>query len=132
MPPKWQIGRKKMNVQPMAYRPGVRSKPGSNISDRYYSVEFTIAENKILYQFKLWNSASQSLFILVKEGSEMLQRLKEGTVFKTKYYTTDSLRPTVSSETRIKTITRDDNGRFKGHYRIGLDILSQKESRSLH
>jgi hypothetical protein len=120
-----------MNLQPMAYHPGVNRNPGGNISDRYHSVEFTITENKILYQFKLRNSASQSLFILVKEGSEMLHRLKEGSVFKTKYYTTDSLRP-VSSETRIKTITRDDHGRFKGHYLIGLDILSQNESRSLH
>ena len=121
-----------MNVHPVAYRPRVRDNLHNNTSYRYYSVEFLIAEIKILYQFKLWNSASQSLFILVKEGSEMLQRLKEGSIFKTKYYTTDSLRPTINSETRIKTITRDDNGRFKGHYRVGLDILARDEQRAVH
>jgi len=121
-----------MNVQPVAYRPEVRSNLSNSVSERYYSVEFTISENKILYQFKLRNSASQSLFILVKEGSEMLQRLKEGSIFKTKYYATDELSPAVSSETRIKKITRDDNGRFKGHYRVGLDILGQDGQRSIH
>ena len=121
-----------MDAQPVTYRPRVKSNLTNDVSDHYYSVEFTILENKILYQFKLWNSASRSLFILVKEGSEMLPRLKEGSIFKTKYYSTDTLRPTVSSETRIKTITRDDNGRFKGHYKIGLDILNQEGQHALH
>lgn len=121
-----------MNMQPVVYRPSPRSNLSDDVSERYYSVEFNIADNNLLYQFRIWNSASLPLFILVKEGSEMLPRLKEGSIFKTKYYTTDSLCPTVSSKTRIKTITRDDNGRFKGHYQVGLDILGQEGPHSLH
>ena len=90
--------------------------------NHYYSVEFTIMENELLYQFKLWNSASQSLFIIVREDSGILQQIKEGRVFKTKYYSTDSLCPTVDSETQIKEITRDNNGCFKGHFLVKLGI----------
>ena len=100
--------------------------------NHYYSVEFLITETRLLYQFKVWNSNSDSMFIIVKEGSEILIRLKEGNVFKTKYYSTDSLRPTVDLETQIKEITKDDGGRFKGHYQVGLDILGKENLRVVH
>ena len=98
----------------------------------YYSVEFLITDIRLLYQFKIWNSNSDSMFIIVKEDSEILIRLKEGNVFKTKYYSTDSLRPTVDLETQIKEITKDDGGRFKGHYLVGLDILGKENQRVVH
>lgn len=100
--------------------------------NHYYSVEFLITDTKLLYQFKIWNSNSDSMFIIVKENSEILIRLKEGNVFKTKYYSTDSLRPTVDLETQIKAITKDDGGRFKGHYLVGLDILGKENQRVVH
>ncbi len=100
--------------------------------NHYYSVEFFITDIKLLYQFKLWNSDSQSLFILVREDSGILQRIKEGRVFKTKYYSTDSLSPTVDSETQIKEISKDKNGRFKGHYLVGLSILKTGNQPAVH
>ena len=98
--------------------------------NHYYSVEFLISDTRLLYQFKIWNSNSDSMFIIVKENSEILIRLKKGNVFKTKYYSTDSLRPTIDLETQIKEITRNDGGRFKGHYLVGLDILGEMCAKS--
>ena len=114
-----------MNIYPMNYRHTYKNKHREASLNHYYSVEFLINGAKILYQFKLWNSASQSLFIIVKENSEILQQLKEGSIFKAKYYSTDSLCPTVDSKTQIKKVSKDNKGRFKGHYLVGLDILSR-------
>lgn len=97
--------------------------------EQYYSVEFSIRDLKLLYQFKIWNSSAESMFIIVKEGSGMLPRLKTGCTYKTKYYTTDTGCPTIDAETRIREITRDEGGRFKGHYLIGLDLLCARGDR---
>ena len=63
------------------------------------------------------------MFIVVKEDSNLLVQLKKGGIFKTRYYSTDALCPTVDLETQIKRIIKNENGRFKGHYQVGLDIL---------
>ena len=100
--------------------------------DNFYSVELLIQELKMLYQFKIWNSSSEPMFILVKEDSSLLDQLKVGTVFKSKYYSTDSLCPTVDLETQIKQIARDEQGRFKGHYLIELAILKERTPHTIH
>lgn len=100
--------------------------------EQFYSVEFSMNYPKLLYQFKLWNSASRSMFIIVKEGSEVLMRLKQGSVFKTRYYSTDALNPLVDLETQIKDIIKDEDGRFKGHYLVGLDILNTRQQPAAH
>lgn len=100
--------------------------------DCFYSVEFAMQYPKLLYQFKIWKSAAKNMFIIVKENSEMMLQLKKGDVFKTKYYSTDALQPTVDMETQIKEITKDSDGRFKGHYRVGLDILCAQPHGPLH
>jgi len=101
---------------------------GSN----FYSVELLIQELKMLYQFKIWNSSSEPMFILVKEDSALLEQLKVGTVFKSKYYSTDAVSPTVDLETQIKQIVRDDRGRFKGHYLIELAIIEEGALQTIH
>lgn len=95
--------------------------------ENFYSVEFAIPYPKLLYQFKLWSSPPEALFIVVKEDSDLLMQLKKGDVFKTKYYSTDALHPTVDLDTKIREIKKDCEGRFKGHYRIGLDILCAQQ-----
>ncbi len=50
----------------------------------FYSVELLIQELKMLYQFKIWNFSSEPMFIMVKEDSDLLVRLKVGTVFKSR------------------------------------------------
>lgn len=98
----------------------------------FYSVELLIQELKMLYQFKIWNSSSEPMFILVKEDSDLLDQLKVGTVFKSKYYSTDSLCPTVDLETQIKQIVRDEQGRFKGYYLIELAIIEDAAYQTIH
>lgn len=98
----------------------------------FYSVELLIQELKILYQFKIWNVLSEPMFILVKENSDLLHRLKVGHVFKSKYYSTDASCPTVDLETQIKHVSRDDAGRFKGYYLIELGIIDNDAIQTLH
>ena len=98
----------------------------------FYSVELLIQELNMLYQFKIWNFSSEPMFILVKEGSALLEQLKVGTVFESKYYSTDSLCPTVDLKTQIKQIARDEQGRFKGHCLIELAIIKDSPSHTIH
>jgi hypothetical protein len=66
--------------------------------------------------------------VLIKEDSVVLQHLKEGDIVDMKYYSSDSLSPTEHLQTEIRHITKDDEGRFKGHFLVGLCILGNKES----
>jgi len=115
-----ESGQVQQNRQPQVQEPN------------FYSVELLIQELKMLYQFKIWNFSTEPMFILVKEGSTLLEQLKVGTVFKSKYYSTDSMCPTVDLETQIKQIARDEQGRFKGHYLIELAIITDSASRTIH
>jgi hypothetical protein len=89
---------------------------------KYQSVEFSIQGIEYLHQFPIWNSEPASMFVLVKEDSEIVGRLKVGDVVKMKYYTDDMVCPTKYVDTEIRHITKDDEGRFRGHYRVGLSV----------
>ena len=99
-----------------------RSKPRS-IIDQYHSVEFSISESTFAYQFKIWDISPKGICVLVMEDSGLLNRLKVGDILNLKYYTTDSSRPIEYLETEIRDIAKDENGRFKGLYLVGLSIL---------
>jgi len=106
--------------------------PSQRQEVNFYSVEFLIQELQMLYQFKIRNSSAEPMFIVVREDSALLEQLKVGTVFKSKYYSTDSLCPTLDVETRIKQIARGEQGRFKGHYLIELAIIEDSPSQTIH
>ena len=92
-------------------------------ADRYYSVQFTTSGLASYYQFKLWNISSSGMCILVKEGSEVLNHLKVGNEIAMTYYLTDTQGVHENLKTEIKHITKNDNGKFQGHYMVGLSIL---------
>ena len=94
-----------------------------NLLDQFHSVEFLSPEIQVLYQFKLWNSESKALFVLVKKESDILGCLKAGNVLKMKYYGTDSGCPAKCLPTQIENISKEEQGRFKGHYLVSLSIL---------
>ena len=96
--------------------------------DKHYSVELEVTGVYFVHQFKLWNMSSKGLCILIKEDSSLLKSLKAGDIRNMKYYTTDSSKPTEYLKTQIKHITKDDTGRFKGHYLVGLSILEKQDS----
>jgi hypothetical protein len=99
-----------------------RSEPRRQV-DRYYSLEFSIDGVDMAYQFKIWDMASSSMSVLIKEDSAILPRLKVGDTLHVKYYSTDSDYPSEYLRTAVRHITRNDQGRLKGHYLVGLEIL---------
>lgn len=104
-----------------------RSEPRS-IIDRYYSVEFALKGMDFVYQFKIWNMSSKGMCVLIKEDSVVLEHLKAGDILDMKYYSTDSSASATYLQTEIRHITKDDQGRFKGHFLVGLSILGDQES----
>ncbi len=99
-----------------------RSEPRTGV-DKYYSVEFSVGESAYLYQFKIWDMSSKGMCLLVKEDSEVLGHLKVGDVVTMKYYKADATATGEYVKTEIRHITKDDQGRFRGHCMVGLFIL---------
>ncbi|MFO7459641.1 MAG: hypothetical protein R6X07_03390 [Desulfatiglandales bacterium] len=98
--------------------PGLR---GS--ADRYYSAEFLVEELGVVYQFKIWDVAESALSLLVNEKSGVLDLLKVGDTLRVKYYSKDSVYQSEYQKTAVRHITKNDEGRLKGHFLIGLEIL---------
>ena len=86
----------------------------------FYSVEFAVDEPHPLYQFKIWHSDSSSMFVVVKENSAVLPKLKAGSVLSMTYYSSDADCPKKQIETRIGDINSAREGRFQGHCTIDL------------
>lgn len=91
-------------------------------SDKFYSVEFMVNGLPYLFQFKIWSTPSKQMFIMVKETSDILKRLKEGESFNMKYYSDVSKYP-IALKTQIDYLKKEKDGRFKNHYLVGLKIL---------
>ena len=92
-------------------------------AERYYSVQFTTEGLASFYQFKLWNISAKGLCILVKEGSEVLNHLAVGDTIEMTYYLADNQGGQENFQTQIKHITKSDDGRFQGHFLVGLSII---------
>lgn len=102
-----------------------RSEPRTDL-EKYHSVEFNIADLACLYQFKIWNMSSKGMCLLVRKDSDVLKHLKVGNVLDMKCYATDSSLPPENLKIQIKHITQDEQGRFKGHYLVGLLVLEKR------
>jgi hypothetical protein len=92
-------------------------------SNQYYSAEFLVEGMDTLYQFKVWDVAPSSISVLVNEKSRILPCLRVGDTLKVKYYSDESGYPTNYQKTAIRHITRNDDGRLKGHFLVGLEII---------
>lgn len=91
--------------------------------DQYYSAEIELDGVDFPYQFKIWNFASNLMCVLVKEDSDILPRLKVGDTLEMKYYSADAAYSSEHKKTAIRDIAKNDQGRFKGHYLVALEIL---------
>lgn len=89
-------------------------------SGGFYSVEFAIDDPHPLYQFKIWRNESRSMFVVVKENSAVLPKLKAGSVLNMTYYSSDAQCPKKQIETRIGSINNAHQGRFEGHCTVDL------------
>ncbi len=92
-------------------------------SDKYYSVQFSKDELEAEYQFKIRNISKKGMCILVREDSHVMEHLQVGDILDMKFYPLDESDPIVKSKTEIRHIQKDDQGRFKGHFLVGLSIL---------
>jgi hypothetical protein len=92
-------------------------------AERFYSVQFKTTGLASYYQFKLRNTSTKGLCILVKEGSDVLNHINVGDTIEMTYYLTDATGGHENLKTEIKHITKNENGRFQGHFMIGLSIL---------
>lgn len=101
-------------------------KADHRLMDQYYSAEFSINGLGAAYQFRLRNTDSIPMCVLVREDSNIVPWLKVGDVFDVKYYTADATHSPAFLSTEIRDITKDDQGRFKGHYLVGLEILGEQ------
>jgi hypothetical protein len=90
---------------------------------KYHSVEFSIDGLCVPHQFRIWNIASTPMCVLVGEDSGILPLLSVGDTLNLKYYPTGSVYSTEYMKTAIQHITKHDQGRFKGHYLVELQIL---------
>lgn len=104
-----------------------RREPRTEV-DQYYSVELSIADASLSYQFRIWNLSSRGICIVVKKDSDLLKHLKVGNILNMKYYPTDSSCPKEYLKTQIKHITKDKEGRFRNHALVGLFILEKQGS----
>lgn len=101
-----------------------RSEPRS-LTDQYHCVEFQIYSIGLFYQFKIWDISTKGMCLLVKENSGVLNHIKVDDVIDMKYYPKESSASIEEIKTQIRHITKSEHGRFKGHYLVGLSILSK-------
>lgn len=92
-------------------------------AERYYSVEFPVKGFDFQYQFKIRRIGSSPMCILVREDSNILKRLKVGSILTMKYRPINAACPSDYFDTAITNITKNKEGRFKGHYLVGLKIM---------
>lgn len=123
-------GKKNKKGYIMANKTKERRSERRNIIDQYYSVEFSIRDCPFTYQFKIWDISRKGICVLVKEDSDLLNHLTVGDILSLKYYTTNTSKPIEFLKTEIRHITKDEKGRFKGLFLVGLSILAKERSSS--
>ena len=90
---------------------------------KYYSVQFTVQELAYIYQFKIWNVSCKGICILINAESKVLNYIQVGDRLEMKYYLTESQGTTEAFMTEVRHITENKEGRFKGHFSVGLLML---------
>jgi len=112
-----------MNKKIMSDNNAERRSESRKVPEKYYSVEFSIKGLNYIYQFKLRDISEKGVCIVVKNNSAVLNFIKINDIIDMKYYASESPTQTKILKTKIKHITKYDDGRFKGHYLLGLSLL---------
>ena len=90
--------------------------------EQYFSAEFQLENPRVFFQFKLRTTESDPLFVVVKEGSQALDCLRQGDVIPMTYHYQDRDIPAERKMTKIKSIRDGGTMGFRGHLIISLDI----------
>jgi hypothetical protein len=91
--------------------------------DQHQSVEFSVDDIGVPYRFRIWHIHPHSNAILIRTDSNILSHLQVGARLKMKYYSPGEAFPDGVRETTIKEISREEEGRFKGHCLVDLEPL---------
>lgn len=65
-------------IEFMKHNPIERRSEDRKIINKYYTIEFLINDLKLVYQFKIWDTSSRGISLLVREDSDILNYLKGG------------------------------------------------------
>jgi hypothetical protein len=84
-------------------------------------VEILLDSVGVPYCFRIWHIHPHSNVILVKEDSDILVHLQVGGRLKMKYCSAGEAFASGVKETTIRGITREEQGRFKGHFLVDLE-----------
>lgn len=101
--------------------PEMRSEP-RKADHPYSSVEFYVEALKMFYHCKVRDASSNGLCILIRSDSKVLDHLKIGQQIQLKLYGNDVETVMESKSTEIRQITRQEDGRYRGHVLVGLSI----------
>ena len=96
--------------------------PGPTEHREFESVEVSFDGVECSHHFRIWNGEPCSMFVLVKHSSEIVDRFKVGQVVKMKYYAYGADCRTKMMDTKIQQIIKEEQGRFRGHYVVGLAL----------
>jgi len=90
--------------------------------DQYQSVEYSVdGVHAPGRRSRIWHLHPRSNFILISKDSSIAPHLRVGARLKTKYYFPGGEHLDVDRETTIKEISREEQGRFKGHFLVDLE-----------
>ncbi len=78
-----------------------------------------------LYQFKLKDISDHGASILIKENSAMINHLEVGQHLQIKFHANSHPDLNGYFESKIAHITKNEEGRYKGHYLVGVQILAK-------
>lgn len=92
-------------------------------TNSFYSVEIHVEKSEFMYQFKIWKNPAAPNFVLVKQGSEIINYIHPGDVLRMTYYSDDFSKPKQKLPTQILNIRKQDVGRFRGHFMVTLGIV---------
>ena len=100
----------------------------TSLPEHFHSVEFVVQSPHPIYQFKLWRSECNQVFLLIKDNSTLLRHLKVGNILPMTYHCCEAAMQTEVCNTQIENIVNEQEGRFRGHHRVELAIVPREKS----
>jgi hypothetical protein len=91
---------------------------------RNYRVEIKLVGAPI-YQFRVNDVSSDGAGILIKEDSKFLNMIKVGQIVEADFISPEDTDPTGNHKVEVRHITKPNEGKYKGHYLVGLSILEK-------
>jgi len=95
--------------------------------DKYYSVQFSLQQKGLIYQFRLKDISSDGLCIIVREKSKILEKIKKNDILEMTFCAADAPEVTTQYKTKIIHITPDKSGKYKNHYLVGFSIMDDNQ-----